>query len=424
MQCPRARRFCSGPLALLVLAGSSALLHRPLLAQPAGGGMAANPAPAGLAEEGAAWGALNALRDKMKGADAEATIKAYNDFYAAHGELHPVVANVLTTDVAALYRDQLKQPDKALEIYNWGLDKFKTQDASILMLEGKGRTLLDTGHAEEASKLMEERWPQVILMARGEHPHLRLTASRCIQIRVQALQKQGKADEATALLKSTLQEAPDLLDPALQTSADWSQGWMYAALVDALIEAKHLDEAASWARLAFEESAFDKGAIDRASELMGRVWAAREDFVSARAFGAAQTDLAHANPMSKIALPTLSPALLGSELKRLQEAQAKSYDQNRAPQIVTLLIAMGQTRPAMEEARRLLVKAPTAPQGVQQVARVFKAGDLSLARANQFVAYLDGKAENSLPAFMQADAPEAPKAEAPPKVATAPKNTP
>ena len=70
----------------------------------------------------------------------------------------------------------------------------------------------------------------------------------------------------------------------------------------------------------------------------------------------------------------------------------------------------------MEEARHLLVKRPTAPEGVQQIARVFKASDMNLARANQFVAYLDGKGEDPLAAFMA----EGEKAAAPDKEVTTP----
>ncbi len=367
--------------------------------------MAANPVGS-VADEGPAWTALIALRDKTKGAEAPAAVKAFNEFFTAHTEMNPLVACVLLSDVGALYRDKLQQPGKALEIYDWALDKYKAQDGSISVLEGKGRLLLDSGQAKAAGDLMEERWSQVIALSHVAHFHLRAMASRCVQIRVQALQKQNKPAEALELLRSTLQEAPALLDPAYQVGWDWGTGWLYPALVDGFLQAKQFEQAARWARMSFAQSSFDKGAIERATEIVGRVWAAQDDFVSARAFGAAQSDVARPNPLSKIALPALSVPLLEGELKRLQEAQAKGYDRERAPQIVTLLIGLGRLRPAMEVARELLAKYPTAPEGVQQVARVFKAADSSLVRANGFIAYLDGKAENPLPAFMQE--PDAP----------------
>ena len=130
--------------------------------------------------------------------------------------------------------------------------------------------------------------------------------------------------------------------------------------------------------------------------------AAQGDFVAARGFGLAQEDTKRKNPLLEVKLPELDSEEIEAELKVLQEAQKKGYDAERAPRIVTLLIALGQLRPAMEEARTLLVKRPSAPEGVQQIARVFKAADMNLARANQFIAYLDGKGEDPLPAFMEA----------------------
>lgn len=406
MQFPLARRFLFQPVALLFVAGSCSLaLPQALLAQPDIGGVMANPVGS-LAEEGPAWTALIALRDRLKDADAEETVKANNALFTAHPEMNPIVANVLMADVAALHSDKLGQPDKALEIYDWALNKYKAQDGSISTLEGKGRLLLDSGKAGEAEALMESRWPQVIALLHVTHSHLRSMASRCVQIRFQALQKQKQPAEALELLTSTLSEAPALLDPSYQVASDWSSGWLYPALVDGLIESKQFESAAGWARLGFAQSNFDKDAIERATSVVGRIWAAQDDFVSARAFGAAQSDAARPNPLSKVSLPVLSTPLLESELKRLQEAQAKGYDRERVPQVVTMLIGLGRYRPAMVEARGLLSKFPTAPEGVQQVARVFKAADLSLVRANQFIAYLDGKGENPLPAFMQE--PDAP----------------
>lgn len=55
----------------------------------------------------------------------------------------------------------------------------------------------------------------------------------------------------------------------------------------------------------------------------------------------------------------------------------------------------------MDEARRLMKDDPQKAEGALQICRVFKAADLSTLRANQFLLYLDGKAENPLPAFLK-----------------------
>ena len=388
-------------LAVILCATSGALLSpRPVVAQPNGGGMNINP-QATLADEGPSWTALIDLRNKTANATVQEKVDAHEALFKAHPEMNPLVASVLLQDVANWYRNDLKNPDKAMQVLDWGLEKYKQDDGSISLIESKGRGLLDAGKADEAASLMEDNWPLITSMAHVTHFHLRSMASRSVQIRVQALQKQNKNAEALTLMQETLSASPALLDPATQIDANWQQGWLYGALVDSAIAAKKYDEASRWARLAFAESNFDKDAIERATSLVGRVWAAQDDFVAARAFGAAQTDATRANPLGKVALPVLSADFLEEELQRLQNEQEKSYDRERAPQIVTVLIALGQLRPAMTVARELLTKFPTAPEGVQQVARVFKAADSSLVRANQFIAYLDGKAENPLPAFMQ-----------------------
>ena len=198
-----------------------------------------------------------------------------------------------------------------------------------------------------------------------------------------------------------------LLAPQNQLAADWSTGWIYASIVDALVAKKQYAEALRWAKLSYAEAEFSKDAIEKASELPGRVWAGQGDFVSARGFGLAQEDPKRPNPLRDVKLPEINSAEIEAQLKALQGAQKKSYDAERAPQIVTLQIALGDLRGAMAEARYLLVKRPNAPEGVQQIARVFKAADMNLTRANQFVAYLDGKGEDPLAAFMEEGDPAA-----------------
>ena len=391
-------------VALLCVGASSALvLPRPVMAQPNANGLAANP-QASLSNEGAAWDAFNKFKVKMGDlpkTDPAAAVEAMQGFFNANPQLHPIVSAVLSSDIANLYREKLNKPDKALEIYDWGLSTgYKELPAAMMMVEGKARALVETNHAQEALDLLEAQWPQMIAAGRGEHPYLRGVVARSLYWRVQALQKLNKNDDVVALLKQSLAETPMLLAPQNQLAADWSQGWMYAQLVDALVAKKQYDEALRWAKLSYAEADFSKDAIEKASELPGRVWAAQGDFVAARGFGLAQEAPKRKNPLAEVKLPELDTAEIEAELKAMQDAQKKSYDAERAPQIVTLQIALGDLHGAMEEARYLLVKRPNAPEGVQQIARVFKAADMNLARANQFIAYLDGKGEDPLAAFM------------------------
>ena len=377
----------------------------PAWAQPPETVFAANPAP-NLANEGEAWGAYGAL-DKTLGNmardDPKAAIAQLQEFYEAHPDLHPIVAALTTARIAEMYRDGLKSPDKALEIYAEGLNKYQGQPAVAMIIEGQTRTLFEHGKAGAALDFVQAQWPQMVLAEQIDHPYLRGVVSRALQWRVRALQKAGKTPEAVALLKSSLSQMPSLLDPQHQTAADWSTGWIYGQLVETLVARKQYDEALSWAKLGYAEAPFDKDSIERASAWPAQVWAAQGDFAAARGFGQAQSDATRANPLAKVALPRLDTVALEARLKPLQELQARDYDRARAGDIVGLEIALGQFKPAMEEAQALLIRNPMAPEGVQQIARIFKAADGSLVRANQFVAYLDGNGANPIIAFMQDD---------------------
>ena len=416
------------PLVVVALSGIVAPASLSLArAQPPDIAFAANPAP-DLAGEGEAWGAYTAFDKKLGDVardDPQAAIAALQEFLEANPGLHPIVAALTTARIAEMYRDGLKSPDKALEIYAEGLNKYQGQPAVAMIIEGQTRTLFEHGKAGAALDFVQAQWPQMVLAEQTGHPYLRGVVSRALQWRVRALQKAGKTPEAVALLKSSLSQMPSLLDPQHQTAFDWSTGWIYGQLVETLVAGKQYDEALSWAKLGYAEAPFDKDSIERASAWPAQVWAAQGDFAAARGFGQAQSDVTRANPLAKVALPRLDTVALEARLKPLQELQARDYESARAGDIVGLQIALGQLKPAMEEAQALLIKNPMAPDGVQQIARVFKAADGSLVRANQFVAYLDSNGANPIPTFMQDDgaATTAPVAALPAKETEVPSQT-
>ena len=179
----------------LLCATSGALfLPRPVLAQPNATGMAVNPPP--TVNEGDAWDAFNKFKEKMGDlpkTDPAAAVQAMRDFFNANPKLHPVVSAVLSADMANLYREKLNQPDKALEIYDWGLSTgYKELPAAMMMVEGKARMLVETNRAQDALDLLDEQWPQMIAAGRGDHPYLRGVMARSLYWRVQALQKLNK----------------------------------------------------------------------------------------------------------------------------------------------------------------------------------------------------------------------------------------
>ena len=157
--------------------------------------------------------------------DPAAAVQAMRDFFNANPQLHPMVSAVLSADIANLYRDNLKKPDKALEIYDWGLSKqYKDLPVAMLMVEGKAHTLIATNRAADALILLSEQWPQMIAAGRGGHPYLRGVVARSLYWRAQALQKENKNEEIVALLKAIPDRNADAVGAAKPTRCRLEQG--------------------------------------------------------------------------------------------------------------------------------------------------------------------------------------------------------
>ena len=98
------------PLVLVALSGLVAPASLSLArAQPPDIAFTANPAP-DLAGEGEAWGAYTAFDKKLgevarNDSDSKAAIAALQEFLEANPTLHPIVAALITSRIAEMYRD-------------------------------------------------------------------------------------------------------------------------------------------------------------------------------------------------------------------------------------------------------------------------------------------------------------------------------
>jgi hypothetical protein len=107
------------------------------------------------------------------------------------------------------------------------------------------------------------------------------------------------------------------------------------------------------------------------------------------------------NPLANVKLPAIEDKLLPEHIARTKNAAQGAYKRDIVPEQISVLLYKGDYVGAMDEARRLMKDDPTKAEGALQICRVFKAADLSTLRANQFLLYLDGKADNPLPGFLK-----------------------
>ena len=186
----------------------------------------------------------------------------------------------------------------------------------------------------------------------------------------------------------------------LSNAGNEAGNWMAPEMARVLIEQEKNAQALSYAKLAWMLAEFKTQSINDATKALLEVWArSDEGGQKSEAFVAAQTDADAPNPLRDIALPPLSAADLEAQL-----ARTPSGSEER----VTLLLAAGEFRRAMLEARGMMLNRPDAPEGVEQVARVFKAADGKLVRANAFVAWVKApEGPNPILAFLREYAPDA-----------------
>lgn len=135
-------------------------VSRPVWAQPPTQGQAPNPTTlaTGLMSEGQSWDAYHAMRaqaDALQKTEPAAAAAAYETFFKDHPKLDLVVANDLLVNVAALYANTLKDSEKATQILDWGLEKYKDDGAVILMVEGKATLLNDGKKPAEAEAVID-----------------------------------------------------------------------------------------------------------------------------------------------------------------------------------------------------------------------------------------------------------------------------
>lgn len=167
-------------------------------------------------------------------------------------------------------------------------------------------------------------------------------------------------------------------------------------LITELLAQDKTGEALSWAKLAFTLCRFDEGSIRDATKDVDRCLSAGElTLAKVNQFAAAQTDAAAPNPLDKVPLPKFDTTAIRAQLA---DPNDKSPFEGRLIE----WLAIGDYRNAMLIAKSQLVGDVTNQDTALQVARVFKAKDGDIVRANQFLAYYQtGQGDNPIPAFLK-----------------------
>ena len=281
--------------------------------------------------------------------------------FAEGRELAPMQQAEVTLHIAEIMRRQLDQSDAALQRLQAAARDAVAKPVAqlpveLMYLSGQAATLMEADKAPAALALLKANFKMVTAGATVGSADFERYSSWALFYQC-AAQDAVRAPNAAhgdniELLEYVLGQWPVYLDGGAQVAPDWKQGWMYEKLV----------------------------AAAQSAPVAG-----------------VKTD----NPLDEVALPEFNDkSRVAAVLKGKQQVQSQWPARWRVSGVVTKQIALGRWRGAMEDALDLTVEDASLPDGPQEVARVFKAHDGSVARANAFLVYTGGQGQNPVPQFL------------------------
>jgi tetratricopeptide (TPR) repeat protein len=232
---------------------------------------------------------------------------------------------------------------------------------------------------DEAIQLAEEQ-----LEALGEYMQPFDRRVMVIQL-TYAYDKAGQTEKALATYEELLPGTPALLTLPLY----------FERLFELQTKLAKQDEALTTARLGYALCAFEQTAIEAMSNLVKKAYASRGEIFKATQFFAAQEDPEKPNPLAEVPMP---------EVSEEQLAQMLEIGAGDCRLEVCSYLYAGRYEEAMMAAQEAMAAAPAEDmlRALGEVARVFKAKDLNLVRANQFLNYAKtGEGENPLAGFWE-----------------------
>ena len=235
------------------------------------------------------------------------------------------------------------------------------------------------GERDQAADLANE-----VVAKLGDQLPQGYVASKLLMFHVYALRNAGRFDEALEAAKKDVKLRPLLL----------SNDEFFQALYGAISGAKKPDQLLSVAKLAFVLCDFQEGNITRATELVTKALTATQGPGVAIQFARSQEDATAPNPLKHVPLLDLGDG------KAIVAAAAENDTDGR----FNALLYAGTLAEAVELAKeQLRISAGVdwrMATALRNLARCFKAHDLNLIRANQFLEFhRTGAGVNPLPAL-------------------------
>jgi len=334
------------------------------------------------------------------------TLAAYRSWLSEHGDLHPSVVAEAGIVVARL-QGQSGDKDGASSTLSTLWDKLKDNDGGLLVRATQASLLLESAPGEDKAKVGAQNQtllePLLERALQASHKDgVRFVAGReVLQRYAEALKAQDKGVEAGAFASKVMTQAPEYLVGELQNEG----GWLYRSTIETLLADARPEapqQALSWAKLNWVERSFDANSVQGASALVAQALLAQSNGSELlQGWAKAQKDPTVANPLKAVALPaTDAKALLGSVDALKQEWQWKQMQ-------VGALLWLGRPQDAMRVAvagaDKLAPDAKDKRQEVmREVARVFKASDLNLKRANGYLGWFSKPVgDNPIDVFLQ-----------------------
>lgn len=314
--------------------------------------------------------------------DPVAAQAQFNTFLAGHSDRD---ADFLVGAYTAWTQFQLyhlKDSKSALSTIEGARTKFATSAKRPEMDVIWAAILLDQNRAGEVETFYAAQWAG-LLENHSSVPIAALSYGK-------SLEAQNKNDKALSLWRQTFQSE------GLNIVETYPGDQIFNRLVESLLRNGRGEEALSWAKLNYMTCAFTDSSISAATKLLMRAWTANElTQTTAQAFVQAQQDPARPNPLAKVSLPVPDKAALQKQQENVHGWHSRRLE-------VNYHLLSNNWRQAMLEARSMIVDNPNSPEGVLEVCRVFKAADLNLKRANEFIAFMkNGTGDNPIIGFLK-----------------------
>jgi hypothetical protein len=318
---------------------------------------------------------------KDKPAEAIALIQK---FQAQHATIRPAYLASRDALIAKIYYENLKDSDKALAAIETGLPRTTDPSGYFPLVRYKAYLLMLAGKHEEVKALFRKELPRYMSEPAADFSWLQ----GILVYYVQSARGAGRMNDYISDARAILAEQPELI----------TYRYLGPVLIEYLLGQPGKEaEALSWAKLYWMTCDFDEKTLGEATGLLQKAWIARDtNTVKSTAFLTAMQDGKADNPLKDIPLPTFDKAKLSATLEKLPVASIHSR--------ITLMLMLGENGQAMLTARRVLLDDPTgkATQAALEIARVFKASDLNLVRANAFLKYFqNSEGENPLDEFFK-----------------------